>query len=342
MKKTKLILLLIWITLTAFGQDTNKILSTGDVGIGTTSPTEKLEVKNGRILIDDDISSAHQLIFGNANHGIQREGNVVSLFTAGTNGGISLIHRNWDGSGYNNWVTNFHINSAGNIGIGTTTPNQELQVWGNVGIGQISGSSGKAGLTLEYIDGGSGETRFKGYRWGQNFQWGHQASGVSWLAQMELDNSNRLKLYNSSTSQGDNTLLLNPNGDSFFNGGNVGIGTTTPIAKLSVNGQIRATEVKVLAQINVPDYVFAEDYELRTLKETKEYIAENKHLPEIPSASEIGENGIDLGDMNMRLLKKIEELTLYVIEQNERLQQLESKNTEIEELRKEIELLKNK
>ena len=126
------------------------------------------------------------------------------------------------------------------------------------------------------------------------------------------------------------------------NTGNVGIGTTDPQSKLAVNGQIRATEVKVLADVSVPDYVFEADYELRTLKETKEYITENKHLPEIPSAAEIGENGIDLGDMNMRLLKKIEELTLYQIELLERLEQLESKNVEIEELKRKVQLLENK
>ena len=69
---------------------------------------------------------------------------------------------------------------------------------------------------------------------------------------------------------------------------------------------------------------------------------ENKHLPEIPSATEIGENGIDLGDMNMRLLKKIEELTLYQIELMERLEQLESRNAEIDELKEKIKSLENK
>lgn len=108
-------------------------------------------------------------------------------------------------------------------------------------------------------------------------------------------------------------------------GGNVGIGTTTPESKLAVDGQIRATEVKVLTDVNsVPDYVFEPGYQLRTLEETKQYITENKHLPEIPSAAEIGENGIDLGDMNMRLLKKIEELTLHLIEQNERMEKMEN------------------
>lgn len=118
--------------------------------------------------------------------------------------------------------------------------------------------------------------------------------------------------------------------------GHVGIGTVDPQSKLAVNGQIRATEVKVLALIDVPDYVFAEDYELRTLKETKEYITENKHLPEIPSAAEIGENGIDLGDMNMRLLKKIEELTLYQIELMERLESVEETNKKMEKKLQEL------
>jgi hypothetical protein len=73
------------------------------------------------------------------------------------------------------------------------------------------------------------------------------------------------------------------------------------------------------------------------LKEIKDYITHNKHLPEIPSAAEIGENGIDLGDMNIRLLKKIEELTLYQIEL---LEQLEKQHAELQEVKKEVQSLK--
>lgn len=110
----------------------------------------------------------------------------------------------------------------------------------------------------------------------------------------------------------------------------MGIGTTNPQSKLAVKGQIRATEVKVLANISVPDYVFDPDYKLRPLKEVQEYIEMYKHLPEIPSAKEIEKEGIDLGNMNMRLLKKIEELTLYQIELLERLEEMERRIGELE------------
>ncbi len=110
--------------------------------------------------------------------------------------------------------------------------------------------------------------------------------------------------------------------------GNVGIGTASPKSKLAVNGEIRAKEINVMANIDVPDYVFKEDYDLPSISSTKEYINENKHLPGIPSASEIGESGINVGEMNLMLLKKIEELTLYIIDQNERIESLEEKLSE--------------
>ncbi|UXX80414.1 hypothetical protein N7E81_04785 [Reichenbachiella carrageenanivorans] len=112
--------------------------------------------------------------------------------------------------------------------------------------------------------------------------------------------------------------------------GNVGIGTADPKSKLAVNGQIRATEVKVSANISVPDYVFAPDYELKTLQETKEYISNHHHLPEIPSAKDIEANGINIGEMNMLLLKKIEELTLHLIEMKAQNTQLENRINKIE------------
>ncbi|SMC75249.1 hypothetical protein [Pedobacter africanus] len=95
--------------------------------------------------------------------------------------------------------------------------------------------------------------------------------------------------------------------------GNLGIGVGNPQDKLAVNGKIRAHEIKV-ETANWPDYVFAKDHQLPTLQETEKHIKDKGHLPGIPSAAEVKANGIDLGEMNAKLLQKIEELTLYLIE----------------------------
>ncbi|WP_052496580.1 hypothetical protein [Pedobacter lusitanus] len=96
--------------------------------------------------------------------------------------------------------------------------------------------------------------------------------------------------------------------------GNIGMGTSSPGEKLSVNGKIRAQEIQVEIQ-NWPDYVFEDSYKLKTLTELENYIRLNKHLPEVPAAGEAEQEGIELGKMNKLLLKKIEELTLHLIEQ---------------------------
>jgi len=97
--------------------------------------------------------------------------------------------------------------------------------------------------------------------------------------------------------------------------GNVGIGTACPQAKLAVNGDIFSTKVKVTLT-GWCDYVFNPTYRLRPLSEVEQYIQQHHHLPEVPSAAEVEKNGLDLGDNQATLLKKIEELTLYLIEQN--------------------------
>jgi hypothetical protein len=98
--------------------------------------------------------------------------------------------------------------------------------------------------------------------------------------------------------------------------GNVGIGTTTPgTYKLAVEGTIGARKIKI-TQEAWADYVFDSCYHLPTLHQVEAYIQQNKHLPEVPSATEVKKDGLDLGDNQAVLLKKIEELTLYIIEQN--------------------------
>jgi hypothetical protein len=98
-------------------------------------------------------------------------------------------------------------------------------------------------------------------------------------------------------------------------GGNVAIGTIDPKGyRLAIAGKAVAEEIVVKLQANWPDYVFEKDYELPPLEEVEEYIQANNHLPDVPTAEEVKANGLSLGEMNAILLKKVEELTLYVIE----------------------------
>jgi hypothetical protein len=122
--------------------------------------------------------------------------------------------------------------------------------------------------------------------------------------------------------------------------GSVGIGTTTPGSfKLAVEGKIGAREVQVTLQNPWPDYVFEPTYHLKPLAEIETYIKENKHLPEMPSAKEMEKNGVQLGEMNMLLLKKVEELTLWAIEQNKKMEKIQKENTE---LKARVEKIENK
>ena len=118
----------------------------------------------------------------------------------------------------------------------------------------------------------------------------------------------------------DEELILDNTKMIISSTGNVGIGTTTPQAKLDVFGTIRATEIKVEANGQTADFVFDSSCQLRNLQEEEAFIRENKHLPEIPSAKEMEANGVNLAEMNKLLLQKIEELTLYAIELENKVQ----------------------
>ena len=150
-----------------------------------------------------------------------------------------------------------------------------------------------------------------------------------------------------SNSNANNYLVLQPSW------GNTGVGTYTPNAKfhvngtqliggnadrvavgynLSVAGKIIAEEVKIQLKASWPDYVFGDKYKLMPIEDLEKSIRQNKHLPNIPSAAEVEKDGISLGDMNKRLIEKVEELTLYIIElknenkaMSERISKLEKK-----------------
>ncbi|HLF63131.1 MAG TPA: hypothetical protein VI603_05250 [Saprospiraceae bacterium] len=110
-----------------------------------------------------------------------------------------------------------------------------------------------------------------------------------------------------------------------------------PGYELNVDGQIVAEEVLVQNSVNWPDYVFEEDYSLRYIEDVEAFIRENKHLPDVPSAAQIEADGINLGEMDKTLLRKIEELTLYMIQQAKDIDQLKQENAALKQAVKELQ-----
>ena len=172
-----------------------------------------------------------------------------------------------------NSVCNLILNDqGGNVGIGTTIPKAKLEVNGNA----IIGDNSWAGLTLNGI--GSNDWTFNAH-----------------------NDSNSLHIRTQNDGQtAASRYLMTIKRDT----GNVGIGTNTQGFKLGVNGKIAATEVRVALYDNWADFVFYDDYKLPTLTEVENHIKVKGHLKDIPSAAEVAENGIMLGDMNAKLLKK--------------------------------------
>ena len=279
-----------------------------------------LVVEQGSLQVNSDLSVGGQTVI---------RSNVNSIWLGDNDGGDGL-RSTIIKSGDQDRIT---LKSNGLIGFGVTSPNYNFSFAGgnsNISVGDNV-----------FINGQGSTGRITNNAYMNNGWQTHDTN--AWASTIELRDNSCIDMY-GTVSKGDVSNWRHMFGFNakenkvYFPNGNVGIGTTDPKSKLAVNGQIRATEVKILADISVPDYVFEPDYDLRSLEETEQYIDKNKHLPEIPSASEIGENGIDLGEMNMKLLQKVEELTLYLIDQNKELKEAKS---EIRELREEMERLKN-
>ncbi|MDW7691791.1 hypothetical protein R9C00_16395 [Flammeovirgaceae bacterium SG7u.111] len=215
----------------------------------------------------------------------------------------------------------------GNLGIGTETPEYKLDVRGDLYINSGNGNNhiywASHQMTMGTRPNDYAHNYFK-LKPGGSSQ-GLLAS-VFQMYEAKSETSHELKLELRST------------GTSFFNGGNVGIGTTNPEAMLTVAGEAHARKVKVTVNAGA-DFVFAEDYDLPNLNKVAEFVKNNKHLPEIPSEKEMRDNGLDLGEMDIKLLQKVEELTLYLIQQQKDMEALKKEN---QSLKQRLEKLENK
>ncbi len=294
----------------------NTFPSSGDVGIGTSSPSELLHVEGtygtGLRVGNGATNLAFRSYTGGltgipgSNFGMQITGPGAShivmdlMANDGSDGFYVRIPTTLEANPTIDKVA-FSVKANGFVGVGTTNPPGLISVYNNTDNAAATAASfqtrrnnSQIYLKLQNLSytGGSDIFMFADYLGSVGF---HQV-GVG------------------------NTFVLHQNS-------NVGIGTTTPDYKLDVKGTIRAEEV--IVETGWSDFVFEDDYKLPTLDEVSSFIDENGHLPGVPSAAEVEANGVTLGQMNSKLLQKVEELTLYTLKQQLELEELKSQNLKL-------------
>ncbi|HVI49031.1 MAG TPA: hypothetical protein VM802_29465 [Chitinophaga sp.] len=313
MKKVFTTVVLSCLILPLFAQ--NRWVDNGNIGIGTITPPYKLSIWETDVTKFNMIGMQHTgipnslFLIGAADNNYpvlaQRNGNVIESYTD-LHLGAALTGKIFfeTARGGSEAPIRMVIANNGYVGIGTLSPYTKLDV--------------------------SGYARFGAAGLGYTMHGEGNAQAAGWVGFYKADNT-RLGYIGSSAS--DMYYVAENNARHVFTGGHVWI--ATPDAEFVVNGKVTAKRVRVTQAMPWPDFVFEKNYTLPSLYDVENYINQNKHLPDIPSQQEVAAEGIDLGEMNRKLLQKVEELTLYIIELKK---ESAKQSARIEELEKAVDL----
>ncbi len=300
-----------------------------NIGIGVNNPSQEIE-------IFENTAKQIAIQFGNLNTSFgSGNGFILGIETDG-NGLVWNRENNYIRFG-TNAQERIRILADGKVGIGTIFPSQLLDV---EGIGRFNNIHLDIGGSILGVGDGTFTLAEGNEIWkfgGKSFSVGSNSPEDWAVFQVNIDD-NQEGIYIKNTNGDSNTNAIfrvdcstgQENTFRIQRNGNIGVGTNNVgDYRLAVNGKIRATEIKV--ETGWADFVFEDDYNLMEIEELESYINTNKHLPDIPTTKEAENEGINVGEMNAKFLQKIEELTLYVIQQNKKIEDLQEQVNELKE-----------